>query len=90
MAMLVAGWVRHCERRSHAFAAAPICRKLSRLTNRGGSVFLRLPKNTCGGENTMKATKSPLLALTSALMAATSASSASAWENPLENPYLAR
>src|SRR5258706_9476073 len=38
--------------------------------------------------NTMKARKGPLLALTSALMAATSASSASAWENPLENPYL--
>jgi hypothetical protein len=36
----------------------------------------------------MKARKGPLLALTSALMAATSASSASAWENPLENPYL--
>ena len=36
----------------------------------------------------MKATKGPLLALTSALMAATSASSASAWENPLESPYL--
>src|SRR5438045_9058891 len=36
----------------------------------------------------MKASKGPLLALTSALMAATSASSASAWENPLENPYL--
>ena len=36
----------------------------------------------------MKARKAPLLALTSALMAATSASSASAWENPLENPYL--
>lgn len=34
----------------------------------------------------MKARKGPLLALTSALMAATS--SASAWENPLENPYL--
>jgi len=29
----------------------------------------------------MKATKGPLLALTSALMAATSASSISAWEN---------
>jgi hypothetical protein len=36
----------------------------------------------------MKARKGPLLALTSALMVATSASSASAWENPLENPYL--
>ena len=36
----------------------------------------------------MKARKAPLLALTSALMAATSVSSASAWENPLENPYL--
>ena len=36
----------------------------------------------------MKARKGSLLALTSALMAATSASSASAWENPLENPYL--
>src|SRR5262245_65918143 len=36
----------------------------------------------------MKARKAPLLALTSALMAATSASSASAWGNPLENPYL--
>src|SRR5438046_3314661 len=36
----------------------------------------------------MKARKASLLALTSALMAATSASSASAWENPLENPYL--
>src|ERR1700748_1415464 len=33
--------------------------------------------------HTMKARKGPLLALTSALMAATSASSASAWENPL-------
>ena len=36
----------------------------------------------------MKTRKGPLLALTSALMAATSASSVSAWENPLENPYL--
>src|SRR5258706_5810673 len=38
--------------------------------------------------NTMKARKGPLLALTSALMAATSASSASAWENPPEDPYV--
>ena len=36
----------------------------------------------------MKARKAPLLALTSALLAATSLSSASAWENPLEHPYL--
>ena len=36
----------------------------------------------------MKARKGSLLALTSVLMAATCASSASAWENPLENPYL--
>ena len=35
----------------------------------------------------MKATKGPLLALTSP-MATTSVSTASAWENPLENPYL--
>src|SRR5262245_59417624 len=56
-------------------------------TDLGGSMFLRLPE-TPWEENTMKARKAPLLALTSALMAATSASSASAWENPLENPYL--
>src|SRR5258706_4436884 len=38
--------------------------------------------------NTMKARKGPLLALTSALMAATSASGASAWEEPPDEPHL--
>jgi hypothetical protein len=51
-------------------------------------MVLRLPGNTIGRRNIMKARKGPLLGLTSALMAATSASSVSAWENPLENPYL--
>jgi hypothetical protein len=37
----------------------------------------------------MKARKGPLLALMSALLAATSASRASAWENPLEHPAAA-
>jgi hypothetical protein len=36
------------------------------VTNRGGSMFLRLPGNTIGRRNIMKARKRPLLALTSA------------------------
>src|SRR5258707_13767524 len=73
--------------RSRASAVAPM-RQNGRHDGSGRKHVLAPAWKHHGRRNTMKARKGPLLALTSALMAATSASSALRWGHPLENPYV--